>query len=270
MNGGDVRGPLFYVDGPDEVAGITAGDLVEVRGEEAHHAVAVRRLRVGEPVSVGDGSGTVISGTVESTGKDLLVVRAGGVFREVPRAPRLGLIQALAKAGRDELAVQAATEVGVDGIVPWQAERSIVRWSGEQRAERGRSRWQAVAREAAKQSLRARIPEVAALASSPNAVRGTADVVMVLDPHGAEAIPEVVDAHVSASSFAVVVGPEGGFSEEELAEFLGVGAHLCVLGETVLRTSTAGPVALGILSVAVGRWPGDRKGQDRRPGACRL
>ena len=151
--------PLFLVDSlPD-------GDLVRLDGPEGRHAATVRRLRVGEAIAVGDGRGSVREGQVAEVGQDCLVARCGPVrFEPVPPV-RLVVAQALAKGDRAELAVELMTELGVDEIVPWAASRSIVQWQGA-RGERARERWAATARAAAKQSRRARVPQVDAIAST--------------------------------------------------------------------------------------------------------
>jgi 16S rRNA (uracil1498-N3)-methyltransferase len=165
---------------------------------------------------------------------------------EVPgRVPRLVLVQALAKGGRDELAVETATELGVDAVVPWQAGRSVVVWAGE-RGERSRRKWAGVARAAAKQSRR---PTVAALVAQAVAAGGAA---LVLHE---DARPGLVDVLLpSAGEVLVLVGPEGGIGDDELRGLTGAGAVAVRLGPEVLRTSSAGAAALAVLSVRLGRW----------------
>ena len=126
----------FLLDGPTDAR---VGDAVTLTGSEAHHAAAVRRVRSGEQVTVGDGRGAVAHRRMRSPsprGKS----SSGSPIASTRRAatPRIVLAQALAKGDRDELAVQAATELGVDEIVPWQAARSISRWDSA-KAAKGRS-----------------------------------------------------------------------------------------------------------------------------------
>lgn len=142
------------------------GDVVALTGPEARHAVQVVRLGVGETVLVADGAGRRGTGEVVSASRDELSVRLTGLEVVPEPSPRLVLVQALAKGDRDEQAVEAATELGVDVVVPWQAERSIVQWRGEKEA-RGRARWAAVVTAAAKQSRRARVPVVEPLERMP-------------------------------------------------------------------------------------------------------
>lgn len=239
-----------YLDEALESA--TAGELLRVAGDEAHHAVKVARLAVGERILLGNGRGLQVECEAVSVAPGEFTARAlaDAVHAPAPR-PRLHLAQALAKGGRDEQAVQAAVELGVDGIVPWQARRSISQWRGE-KIERQRQRWQTIAREATKQSMRPHLPQVAPLqdaASLPGAVPGAR--LLVLDPLGEAPLRE---APLDADDLVLVVGPEGGIDPVELERFDAAGAVRVRLGEHVLRTSTAGPAAIAALQLLLGRW----------------
>lgn len=241
----------FYL--VDTLDGAAPGDAVRVEGAEARHAAAVSRIRPGETVAVGDGRGTCGSGTVEAASSSSVVVRIDRLTRSPRPDRRIVLVQALAKGGRDELAVQAATELGVDRIVPWQAERSVARWSG-QKAERGRERWQSIVREAVKQSLRPWLPEVDPLAGPAelDALAATS-AMLVLEPSATVTLAEAARS-AGERDLTVVVGPEGGLSDVELRRLSAAGGTLVRLGRTVLRTSTAGPAAIAALSALIGRW----------------
>src|SRR6478735_8544759 len=229
------------------------GDSVTLSGPEAHHAAVVRRVRVGEEVTVGDGRGAWLTGQCESASAKEVVVRVTG-REDVPAAsPRLVLVQALAKGDRDELAVQAATELGVDEIVPWQAARSVSRWDSA-KAQKGRARWATIVREAAKQAHRAWMPEVSPLETTADlARRAAASRVLILEPTADEALTALRFA-ADGGDIVLVVGPEGGIAPEELEALGAAGATPVRLGDTVLRTSTAGPAALAVVSAALGRW----------------
>lgn len=249
--------PVFVIDAP--AGPITAGNTLTVTGAEAHHAVTVRRLRAGEPVELVDGQGFRAQGVVETAQRDQLVVQVRTATREPALRPHLSVVQALPKGDRGELAVQMLTEVGVDVIIPWAASRSITRWEGA-RGQRAWQRWQATAREAAKQSRRAWFPQVAPLATTAQVCHVLAQSrwPMVLHEqaktslyHHLDAQPELGEGTPSA---VLVIGPEGGISEVELASFCQQAcATACRLGPTVLRTSTAGPVAAA-LTLALTRW----------------
>ncbi|PVE92079.1 16S rRNA (uracil(1498)-N(3))-methyltransferase [Microbacterium sp. TPD7012] len=227
------------------------GDVVSLTGAEAKHAAVVRRLRVGEAVTVGDGAGVWLAGVAEEVAPSRVDVRIEERVEHPAPAPRLVLVQALAKGDRDELAVQAACELGVDEIVPWQAGRSVSRWEGP-KAVKGRERWSTIVREAAKQAHRAWVPEVTAPATTKQlAARASTDRVLLLDPTAPVRLSAI---EPDGRDLVLVVGPEGGISDEELALLTDAGAERVLLGETVLRTSTAGPAAVAVLSVALGRW----------------
>lgn len=250
--------PLYYGD-PAVLAAVAVGETALIDGAEARHAAGVRRVRPGERASVGDGAGLVLTGTVTAAGQDRVAIQVERrVVEEGPRT-RLALVQALAKGDRDERAIQAATEVGVWRVVPWAASRSVAQWTGSKQ-ERGRGRWESIVREASKQSLRAWIPAVDGLADLA-AVSRSAEQVIVLDPGGEIGYAAALGRARGAGSIALVVGPEGGIAPEELARLRAAGATVCVLGDTVLRTSTAGPVALAIAQTLLGSWqrgPGEK------------
>lgn len=227
------------------------GALVSLTGAEAKHAAVVRRLRVGEQVTIGDGRGVWLTGTAEEVAPAQVDVRIASRVEEAPPTPRIVLVQALAKGDRDELAVQAACELGVDEIVPWQASRSVSRWEGP-KAVKGRERWATIVREAAKQAHRAWVPQVTAPVTTAQLAERAAEArVLLLDPT-AEVRLSALES--DGRDLVLVVGPEGGISAEELDRLVDAGAERALLGDTVLRTSTAGPAAIAVLSVALGRW----------------
>nr|WP_246383516.1 16S rRNA (uracil(1498)-N(3))-methyltransferase [Microbacterium proteolyticum] len=237
----------------DDAASAHPGDAVSLTGSEAHHAAAVRRVRVDETVTLGDGRGAWLEGIVTAATPKQVDVRVTARTDLPAAAPRFVLVQALAKGDRDELAVQAATELGVDAIVPWQAARSVSRWDAK--ADKGIARWRTIVREAAKQAHRAWIPEVEGVARTTDLVTmaGTA-LVLVLEPSASDRLTVVASEAVDGRDVVLVVGPEGGIAPEELSALTDAGARLVRLGDTVLRTSTAGAAAISVLSAAHGRW----------------
>jgi len=244
----------FYLD--ESLVSATVGDRISITGAEARHAVTVSRLGVGESISIGNGAGLVVAGVVVSAEHTELVVEVSAVT-EVPRAtPAVFLAQALAKGDRDELAVQVATELGVDGVIPWTAARSISRWEGAKVAK-GRDRWAAVVREASKQSVRPWLPDVLDLVTTKQLARlASTDQaegvrMLVLEPTAATPLSAL---DFDGRDLVLVVGPEGGITPQELDALSAAGADIVRLGDEVLRTSTAGPAALAVLAVALGRW----------------
>ncbi|KRE62534.1 16S rRNA (uracil(1498)-N(3))-methyltransferase [Nostocoides sp. Soil756] len=234
------------------LAGRGPGDTVRLDGPEGRHAVAVRRTRVGERLVLADGGGRAVEGEVVVVGRDELDVRVDAVRDEPEPSPRFVLVQALAKGGRDDQAIEAATECGVDEVVPWQAARSIVQWRGE-RGEKARRGWDAVLVAATKQSRRTRRPVLGPTASTADLaerVRGAA-AAYVLHEDAAEPLAGVTLPE--AGDVVLVVGPEGGIAPDEVAALEAAGARTVRLGATVLRASSAGPAALAVLS-GMGRW----------------
>ncbi len=240
---------LHFVTADASAAAV--GDIVTLTGAEAKHAAVVRRVRVGEQITLGDGSGVWLSGAaslVEPTRVDVQITSRTDVERP---NPQLVLVQALAKGDRDELAAQASCELGVDEIVPWQAARSVSRWEGA-KAAKGRERWATIVREAAKQAHRAWIPTVSEVQSTTQlAQRAGAQRMLLLEPSATNRLTEL---ELDGRDIVLVVGPEGGISGEELERLEAAGAERVVLGDAVLRTSTAGPAAIAVLSAALGRW----------------
>jgi len=235
------------------LAGVVVGDEVTVEGDEAHHAVAVRRLRVGEQVVLTDGAGASVTAAVASTGKRIFAATVLDRHDVPEPAPAFTVVQALPKGERGELAVEVLTEIGAGRLVPWAAARSVAVWKGE-RAEKSVARWRATAREAAKQARRAWFPDVAPLAGTAEvaALIEHAALAVVLHEEGSESLAAVTLPE--QGDIVVVVGPEGGLTDEEIAAFEASGATTVKLGSEVLRTSTAGVAALAALLARTARW----------------
>ncbi|NHC45054.1 16S rRNA (uracil(1498)-N(3))-methyltransferase [Motilibacter aurantiacus] len=242
--------PVFVV--PGERLAARPGPVL-VDGPEGRHAATVRRLRVGEPVELVDGSGTRGRGVVAATGKDSIHVDLHDLAVDPDPAPRLVVVQALPKGERAELAVEALSEVGADIVIPWQAARCVVQWRGD-RAAKSLARWRATAREAGKQARRARFAEVTEPASTTDVARLLAGAALGAVLHE-EASAPLADVQVPpAGDVVLVVGPEGGVAPEEIAAFGAAGAGAYRLGPSVLRTSTAGAVASAVVLSRTARW----------------
>jgi 16S rRNA (uracil1498-N3)-methyltransferase len=247
---------LVPVAGPP-VFLVTPGDLtapvLTLSGPEGHHAAVVRRLRPGERADISDGAGTLAEGVVTAVGKDSVTIEIRATRSVPPPQPRLVVAQALPKGDRGELAVELMTEVGVDAVVPWSAERSITRWQGD-RGDRALAKWRATAREAAKQSRRGWLPEIAAPASTAALATwvSTAACAIVLEADASAKLHQL--PLPDEGDIVLIVGPEGGISQAERAALRGAGAVEARLGPTVLRTSTAGAAAAAILLSRTPRW----------------
>ena len=228
------------------------GDELELTGAEGRHAATVRRVKVGEAVDLADGRGTRARCTVIGLGHEVVRLRVDERVTEPEPQPRLVLVQALAKGDRGELAVELATEVGVDEIVPWSAERAIVKWEGP-RGEKALARWRSTAREAGKQSRRARHPVVTHCVSTEEllARAGTTPTLLL---HEAADAPLAAVPLPDFGDLLIVVGPEGGLTDRELAALGQAGGVAVRLGSSVLRTSTAGAAAAAVISARTSRW----------------
>lgn len=243
--------PLFLVDE------LPAGDRAIVDGDEGRHAATVLRLRPGEPLLLSDGAGAAARCTVEEVrpGREAAVVVDLLERWQAPEpAPRVTVVQALAKGDRGELAVELATEAGADAIVPWRAARSVARWDDGPRGAKALARWRASARAATKQARRPWLPEVTEPVDTAGLLRrvAAAELTVVLDGDAERPMSDV--KWPATGEVLVVVGPEGGTTAEERDALLAAGATTVRLGPFVLRTSTAAAVALSAIGVLAGRW----------------
>ncbi|MDX6288079.1 MAG: rRNA (uracil1498-N3)-methyltransferase [Frankiales bacterium] len=229
---------------------LLAGDVVLLDGPEGHHAATVRRLTVGETVRLVDGSGLRVDGEVTAVRRDELTVLVHTRTEEAPPQPRLVVVQALAKGDRGEHAVEGMSEVGVDEIVPWSAARSIVQW----RDNKPLDRWRAKAREAAKQARRSWVPVITDPASTTEVADRLANATLAVVCHEGAVSPLTEATPPADGEIVLVVGPEGGLTDDELATFEKSGASAYSLGPSVLRTSTAGIVAAALLLSRTPRW----------------
>ena len=250
--------PVFLTQTP--LAGATGA--ITVGPEVAGHAVRVRRMGAGEELELIDGTGVRLRGTIQEGTSESVTLSVTDVTEEPQQRPRLVLVQALAKNDRDIQAIEAATEVGVDAVIPWAAQRSIADWPAK-KAHKMAAKWTNVLTAATLQARRARVPELGEL------IRGTAVTqlvtptsrVIVLDETESTGLTEAVNDLGEGSAtqgdideIVVIVGPEGGITPAEVDALVSAGARTAVLGPTILRASTAGPVALAIVQTLLGRW----------------
>ncbi|GAA1432062.1 16S rRNA (uracil(1498)-N(3))-methyltransferase [Microlunatus lacustris] len=234
--------PLFLLESlADPLPAV--GAILELDGDEGRHAAVVRRIAPGEQVLVADGRGRGLRAEVTGASKAGLTLRVLEHLAVAERPLRVVVVQALAKGDRSELAVEMLTEVGVSEIWPWQASRSIVRWSAE-RGEKSLGRWRSTAREATKQSRRLVQPTLRPVLSTAQLATALAEVELALVLHEDAETPLREVELPASGTVAVVVGPEGGIAPEELERFAAAGAHTVSVSDGVLRTSTAGVVAV--------------------------
>lgn len=252
--------PVFFTP-EGALSDVRPGSVFVLDGAEARHAVTVKRLAQGEPLDLVDGAGTRVSGTVASTRPGELGVDCLAVTVEPQPDVRLVLVQALAKGDRDELAIEMATELGIDAVIPWQSERSIVRWKSD-RAAKAHAKWESVVAAAAKQARRAWIPGVEALVDTAGLAKraSAADLAIILHEDAVRPLRAVLEVWAGERERPVrgevllIVGPEGGIGAREVTRLCDAGAVTALLGGHVLRSSTAGPAALVVANEFLDRW----------------
>ena len=247
-------------------ASVRVGDRVALAGAEGRHAASVRRIGAGEWVDVVDGAGLRLTCEVAGADKSSLSLVVREVLQEERPVPEMVLVQALAKGGRDEAAVEICTEIGIDRVIPWASQRAIVQWKGP-KADKGRAKWEGVARAAAKQSRRAFVPTVEGVMDSREltswvaSLTDEAGVAFVCHEEASESLGAALASLQEAGAdaplpprVALIVGPEGGIGPEETGALVDAGARMIGLGANVLRSSTAGAVALTLIRAAAGAY----------------
>lgn len=251
--------PIFYlVEG--ELDDVAVGDVVDVQGTEGHHARNVKRLQLTEKIDLSDGEGKRLRGEVVELLDDGLRVKVRQI-QSAHAGTEFIVVQALAKNDRDILGIETATELGVSGVIPWFADRSIVRWKKE-RLPKHHAKWKNTVVAAAKQSRSALIPTVFDLHSSADLAEvfeedsAVGATVLILHESAEQKLSELLKVQKSelTGPVYIVVGPEGGISPREVELFTSVGAHTVLLGNEVLRSSTAGSSALVVLKTLLGQW----------------
>jgi 16S rRNA (uracil1498-N3)-methyltransferase len=244
----------FFLTGP--LAGGGAESLLALSADDVHHAVDVLRLRVGEEIDVVEPGARVWRVTVTQVGAEGV---CGNVLREVPAvaSPHVTLFQGVAKGEKMDAIVRQATEVGAEQIVPVLTARSVVQLDARKRADRG-ERWRRVARAAAKQAKRTSIPGVSdpiTLHEASGELAGYDGVIVVWEEcPGGPGIDAAVRSLALGTEprIALMVGPEGGLTAEEVETLVALGAVSATLGPTILRTETAAVVALSLAVFALG------------------
>ena len=237
---------LFLIDKLED------SNLIEIAGDEAHHAIKALRTTVGEEILISDGAGNWVRASVENIEKKLFTAKVLERGYQPEKSPRLIVVQGLPKSDRVKDAIEILVESGVDLIIPWQADRSISKWQKD-----SLDKWQSAAVAATKQSRRFRKPEIidGLSLSQLLEIESENSVVLVMHEAATTKLSEVVTSKFSGmSEIIIVIGPEGGISDSELAVLKGAGAHIVGLGPEVFRSAHAGGAALSAVSALIGRW----------------
>jgi 16S rRNA (uracil1498-N3)-methyltransferase len=235
---------LFFVeDLPTAV-----GSRYEFDSEDAHHAIKVLRIAAGEIFNLSDGKGAWSKVSVENVNKKSMTVRVLASGFEEALSQQFTIVQAIPKGDRIKESIEMSTEGGVDRIVMWKATRSIGR------ADEKIEKLQQTAREASKQSRRFRIPEVSGVATTEGVVDviAKADLALVFHESAIQTISKTVTA--GATNIVIIIGPEGGLTDDELETFAAAGAKVVLMGRPILRSAHAGLAALAAVNTALSVW----------------
>jgi 16S rRNA (uracil1498-N3)-methyltransferase len=235
-----------------------AEDIIVCAGEDHRYLTRVLRLGLGDPVVVFDGAGGEADATIIRVGPRALELRVEARrTTEATNRADVTLLQAVIKGDKFDVVVQKSTELGVARIIPVTTTRSVPRGldaSGAVRALGRRSRWQKIAREAARQSGRADVPEVEPVTPLPTALAAAhkeALKLMLWEGAREHTLRSVLPKE-RPDRIVLLIGPEGGFDEDEVAEARENGFHVVGLGPRILRTETVALVVLSILEFALG------------------
>lgn len=261
--------PLFLVDPSNDDTPLNCDEVhtgwkLTLPSSIRRHALQSMRLTTGDSLQLSDGQGLRIHANIDDADAGLVEIQSVG--KEPRPVTRVALVQALAKTGHDEQAIDMATQLGVDAVIAWQAQRSIAKW----KAGRTDRKWRNVLKGATEQSRRSWVPELGEVADDDDVIAICrracvhGDIVIVLHQdatttwsHLRESVARLADSSLEdgkARTIYLVVGPEGGISEQEVASFVDAGAVSCVLGHNILRASLAGPAAIALLCEMLGRF----------------
>jgi len=226
--------------------------IIEIDGDEAHHAIKVLRIQIGEEILISDGAGNWAQASVENIERKSFTAKVIERGYQEAKTPRLVVVQGIPKSDRIKEAIEILVESGVDLIIPWQADRSISKWQKD-----SLSKWESAAFAATKQSRRFRTPEIIEELSLSQLleIESENSAVLVMHESAPNKLSEVVTSKFADfSEIIIVIGPEGGLTESELALLHGAGAHIVGLGPEVFRSAHAGGAALSAVSALIGRW----------------
>ncbi|MDI9587993.1 MAG: 16S rRNA (uracil(1498)-N(3))-methyltransferase [Acidobacteriota bacterium] len=240
--------PVFFAE---DLSSAKPGDQLTIEGGDAKH-IRVMRIEPDDRLDLVDGRGIRAQARMFQIRDNSVTVIIEDVAEEPIGQPRVTLVQALAKGGRDELAIEMATELGVDRIIAWQSQRAIVRWAGKKR-DKAMDKWRNILRAATKQARRARIPELLFADSAEAVVNLVENDQLIVMHESAEQRVSEIPGPWDAPSYALVIGPEGGITDTELDEFRRAGAEVVLVGDTVMRVSTAAAAGLTVLNFLTGK-----------------
>jgi 16S rRNA (uracil1498-N3)-methyltransferase len=235
---------LFFVDNLPTSVGAT----YEFDSDDAYHAIKVLRIAAGEIFNLSDGAGSWSRVSVNNVNKKSMTVTVLETGFEEPLTEQFTIVQAIPKGDRIKESIEMSTEGGVDRIVMWKAARSIGR------ADEKLEKLQLTAREASKQSRRFRIPRVSGVATTDQVVDeiAKADLALVFHESATSTISRAITA--GAQKVLIIIGPEGGLTDQEVETFAAAGAKVVLMGRPILRSAHAGLAAMAAVNTALSVW----------------
>ena len=241
--------PRFYVDGCSD-----AEKSITITGEDVNHIKNVLRLSIGDPITVCDGAGKEYECRISRMERDAVEADIEDVSQNAAELPcRITLFQGMPKSDKLEFIIQKAVELGVYEIVPVMTKRTVVKLE-DKKKDKKRERYQTISEAAAKQSGRGMIPSVHLCMSFREALIYAKDYDFLILPYenadGMEFAKKTMEEAArlpEGARIGVFIGPEGGFSKEEVEEAMQAEAKIITLGNRILRTETAGLTTLSIL-----------------------
>jgi 16S rRNA (uracil1498-N3)-methyltransferase len=233
---------LFFV----EDLPTTVGGFYEFANDDANHAIRVLRMQEGAEFMLSDGKGSwsqVVATEVKKKSMQVRVMDSG--FQD-PLATTITVVQAIPKGDRAKEAIELLTEAGVDRIVPWLSTRSI---------GKGSEKFAITAREASKQSRRFRIPEVTDMATTAQICEAikVSDLAIAFHESATTKLSDQVSSH-NVEHLLIIIGPEGGLTDEEIGAFTEAGAKVALMGRSILRSAHAGIAAVSAVSALLKVW----------------
>jgi 16S rRNA (uracil1498-N3)-methyltransferase len=233
--------------------------LVKLRGKDVNHIKNVLRLEAGEELTVCDGDGTFFRCELTKVSSDCVTAR---VLEETKSSTELKvkitLFQGLPKKDKLELVIQKAVELGVTEVIPVATRFCVAKIEDEKKEKKKLERWQAISEAAAKQSGRGRIPKIGKVLSFQEALEKGSQMELCLIPYekaeGMESFKNALkqcETLAEGSRIGIFIGPEGGFSEEEIQKAEAAHATCISLGKRILRTETAGLCVLSALMLTL-------------------
>ena len=233
---------LFFVDDLPT----TVGSSYDFANDDANHAIRVLRMQTGDEFMLSDGKGSWSQVVAQEVKKKSMQVRVLDSGFQPPLATTITVVQAIPKGDRAKEAIELLTEAGVDRIVPWASARSI---------GKGSEKFVVTAREASKQSRRFRIPEVTDLATTAQICEAIkiSDLAIAFHESATTKLSDQISSH-NVEHLLIIIGPEGGLTDEEISAFTQAGAKVALMGRPILRSAHAGIAAVSAVSALLKVW----------------